>query len=74
VEKISDENPGRNIMDVKVISPEIPMILEADVLCVTEGSNHSTDIKPSSEKKTRDYLLFVPINFYKLNSGVNFIS
>ncbi len=32
-------------MDVKVISPEIPMILEADVLRVTEGSNHSTDIK-----------------------------
>jgi len=27
---------------VKVISPEIPIILEADVLCVTEGSNHST--------------------------------
>src|SRR5450756_2207042 len=37
--------PGRNIMDVKVISPEIPMILEADVLRVTEGSNHSTEIK-----------------------------
>ena len=32
-------------MEVKVISPEIPMILEADVLRVTEGSNHSTDIK-----------------------------
>ena len=32
-------------MDVKVISPEIPMILEADVLRVTEGSNHSTDNK-----------------------------
>ena len=32
-------------MYVKVISPEIPMILEADVLRVTEGSNHSTEIK-----------------------------
>jgi len=32
-------------MDVKVISPEILLILEADVICVTEGSNHSTDIK-----------------------------
>jgi len=32
-------------MDVKVISSEIPMILEADVLRVTEGSNHSTEIK-----------------------------
>ncbi len=32
-------------MEVKVISPEIPMILEADVIRVTEGSNHSTDIK-----------------------------
>ena len=32
-------------MDVKVISPEIPMILEADVLRVTEGSNHITEIK-----------------------------
>ncbi len=32
-------------MDVKVISPEILLILEADVLRVTEGSNHSTDIK-----------------------------
>jgi len=27
---------------VKVISPEILMILEADVLCVTEGSIHTT--------------------------------
>nr|QNO46647.1 hypothetical protein LDPDHNFI_00001 [Methanosarcinales archaeon ANME-2c ERB4] len=25
-----------------VISPEIPQILEADVLCVTEGSIHTT--------------------------------
>jgi hypothetical protein len=32
-------------MEVKVISPEILMILEADVICVTEGSNHTTDIK-----------------------------
>ena len=32
-------------MEVKVISPEIPMILEADVIRVTEGSNHTTDIK-----------------------------
>ena len=32
-------------MDVKVISPEILSILEADVICVTEGSNHSTDTK-----------------------------
>ncbi len=30
---------------MKVISPEIPLILEADVLRVTEGSNHNTDIK-----------------------------
>jgi len=28
--------------EVKVISPEILMILEADVLCVTEGSIHTT--------------------------------
>jgi len=34
-------------MDVKVISPEIPMILEADVLRATEGSNHSTEINAS---------------------------
>ena len=27
---------------MKVISPEISMILEADVLCVTEGSIHTT--------------------------------
>jgi len=27
---------------VKVISPEILMILEADVICVTEGSIHTT--------------------------------
>jgi len=27
---------------VKVISPEILMILEADVVCVTEGSIHTT--------------------------------
>jgi len=32
-------------MDVKVISPEILLILEADVICVTEGSNHNTEIK-----------------------------
>ena len=32
-------------MEVKVISPEILMILEADVICVTEGSNHTTEIK-----------------------------
>ena len=32
-------------MEVKVISPEILLILEADVICVTEGSNHTTDIK-----------------------------
>ncbi len=32
-------------MEVKVISPEILMILEADVICVTEGSNHITEIK-----------------------------
>ena len=32
-------------MEVKVISPEILMILEADVICVTEGSNHITKIK-----------------------------
>jgi hypothetical protein len=32
-------------MDVKVISHEILLILEADVICVTEGSNHSTAIK-----------------------------
>ena len=32
-------------MDVKVISPEILLILEADVICVTEGSNHITEIK-----------------------------
>ncbi|MCZ7362663.1 MAG: hypothetical protein O8C58_04935 [Candidatus Methanoperedens sp.] len=32
-------------MDVKVISSEILLILEADVIRVTEGSNHSTDIK-----------------------------
>ena len=29
-------------MEVKVISPEILMILEADVICVTEGSIHTT--------------------------------
>ena len=28
--------------EVKVISPEILMILEADVLCVTEGSIYTT--------------------------------
>jgi hypothetical protein len=27
---------------VKVISPEIPQILEADVVCATEGSIHTT--------------------------------
>ena len=27
---------------MKVISPEIPQILEADVFCVTEGSIHTT--------------------------------
>jgi len=32
-------------MDVKVISPEILLILEADVICVTESSNHSTELK-----------------------------
>lgn len=32
-------------MEVKVISPEILLILEADVVCVTESSNHNTDIK-----------------------------
>jgi len=32
-------------MEVKVISPEILMILEADVICVTEGGNHNTEIK-----------------------------
>ncbi len=32
-------------MEVKVISPEILMILEADVIRVTEGSNHTTEIK-----------------------------
>ena len=32
-------------MEVKVISPEILLILEADVICVTEGSNHNTEIK-----------------------------
>ncbi len=32
-------------MEVKVISPEILVILEADVVCVTESSNHATDIK-----------------------------
>jgi hypothetical protein len=32
-------------MDVKVISSEILLILEADVICVTEGSNHKTEIK-----------------------------
>ena len=30
------------IEKVKVISPEILMILEADVVCVTEGSIHTT--------------------------------
>jgi len=30
---------------MKVISPEIPMILEADFIRVTEGSNHNTEIK-----------------------------
>jgi hypothetical protein len=30
---------------VKVISPEISLILEADVFCVTEGSIHTTAIK-----------------------------
>ena len=29
--------------EVKVISPEILIILEADVLCLTEGSIHTTD-------------------------------
>lgn len=29
-------------MEVKVISPEILMILEADVICVTEGRIHTT--------------------------------
>ena len=32
-------------MEVKVISPEILKILEADVIRVTEGSNHITEIK-----------------------------
>ncbi len=32
-------------MEVKVISHEILVILEADVVCATEGSNHITDIK-----------------------------
>ena len=32
-------------MEVKVISPEILLILEADVICVTEGRNRKTDIK-----------------------------
>lgn len=32
-------------MEVKVISPEILLILEADVICVTEGSIHTTEIK-----------------------------
>ena len=30
------------VTEVKVISPEILMILEADVLCMTEGSIHTT--------------------------------
>jgi len=33
------------MMEVKVISPEILMILEADFICVTEGSNYITEIK-----------------------------
>ena len=33
---------------MKVISPEILQILEADVLCVTEGSIHTT-ISPNSQ-------------------------
>jgi len=32
-------------MEVKVISSEILLILEADVIRVTEGSNHSTENK-----------------------------
>ncbi len=32
-------------MEVKVISSEILSILEADVIRVTEGSNHTTDIE-----------------------------
>ncbi len=32
-------------MEVKVISPEILLNLEADVIRVTEGSNHNTEIK-----------------------------
>ena len=32
-------------MEVKIISHEILKILEADVICVTEGSIHTTDIK-----------------------------
>lgn len=32
-------------MEVKVISPENLVILEADVVCVTESSNHTTDNK-----------------------------
>ena len=32
-------------MEVKVISPEILLILEAEVICVTEGRNRKTDIK-----------------------------
>ena len=32
-------------MEVKVISPEILMILEADFIRVTEGSNYITEIK-----------------------------
>jgi len=30
------------VTEVKVISPEILMILEADVLCATEGSIYTT--------------------------------
>jgi hypothetical protein len=33
------------MMEVKVISSEILLILEADVIRVTEGSNHITQIK-----------------------------
>jgi hypothetical protein len=41
-------------MEVKVISPEILMILEADVLCVTEGSIRTT-ISPKLQSCTIEW-------------------
>jgi hypothetical protein len=43
-------------MEVKVISPEILKILEADVICVTEGRIHTTITEIMGTRETQNAL------------------